>query len=369
MFSEKNRNNIEKDLAKFIHWIITGQVASNYEQPYVLCDAYEAFIFSEITGSFYLDGSAMPFTPRGLMKVFHSALKDDTVVGLFEDGKPKYTPQILAAERPYIFAGHKKIYPIAASTNQELETKVKKLDHATKRGEALIMRIDTSKKGFGLESILEAAACFDFRRSGYVVESQVPIGHGIGSPDFLAIKQSTGHTGCHFIEFAMLRQAFQFKKPLPQAALKDQGVPLKAPILVGEAKTATSIMDAQVNKYKKSEMFDFAYEIHYSIERPRGAENGLLAIDKWALAEKVAPSQLHVDKIKQQSYIAWLERAKNIYLLANFSLEELSSLGNNLCGRKFTNSSKWLLELAEHPELQIEIEKRLAEIKNGPIER
>ena len=62
---------------------------------------YQAFIFCSITGSGYLDNPIMPFTPKGLLKVFYNAMHYNFVTGLFDNTNLKHTPYSLNQVYPF----------------------------------------------------------------------------------------------------------------------------------------------------------------------------------------------------------------------------------------------------------------------------
>ena len=72
----------------------------------------DAFIYSNITGAVFLDNTLMPFTPKGLMKVFSSEKNLRNITGLWDRGKPHFTPRNLSRTRAFLQSNNKLLIPI-----------------------------------------------------------------------------------------------------------------------------------------------------------------------------------------------------------------------------------------------------------------
>ena len=66
-------------------------------------DYYNAFLYANVTGAGYLDNYVMPFTPKGLMKIFYNAFNYNFVTGIFDNASLKYSPYNLSLTRNYLF--------------------------------------------------------------------------------------------------------------------------------------------------------------------------------------------------------------------------------------------------------------------------
>jgi len=223
--------------------------------------AYEAFIFSTISGAQYLDSVVFPFTSRGLMKVFHSHKSLRMVTGLWSGLLPLYSPRNLNLERPFLGSGVKFIFPISFDSEAEYQvalTKLYKLQNYP--GEFLIYRIESSKVGSGQESLLEYLACEYFRNMGFLVDSQIPMPQQFGSPDWMALDVRHGSFfkfdshGEYIFERAM--RDFE-KCDLVHSKMRESLGPLGSSI-VGEAKVVRSTARKQITKYLTSGVFDQA---------------------------------------------------------------------------------------------------------------
>lgn len=366
MFEPSNKEFVERDVAKLIaNFLPSGQyVEGDFAE--VRCDATAAFLFADIAGATYQDSGAMPFSPRGLTKVVHSAFRPDMVVGLFEEGVPYNTPLALASRRPYLFVGPKFIVPIAAMNWQDLQKRIRGTKIQSETGEYCILWIDLSKRGFGLEGLLEAACAFSFRQSGYCVESQVPLGHAVGSPDFLAVTLDDATAGHLLLEIALVRQAQNSSESYSLWARPEiLSTSLQAPIFVGEAKTSTTAMAAQLAKYLASGIFTGGYEIHECLDAPKTESHGLLSIRDYHLVKIAEPGKTRAKDQTQRNYIRWLEGVRNLYALANFGRDELCLLGSNLLGASFRLSPLSLYTLASTTETRAAVWEFIQEVSDG----
>jgi len=198
-------------------------------------DPFSAFTFSLVTGSGYLDNPIYPFTPKGLMKVFYNALDYKVVTGLFDNSTLKNTPYLLSKAKKFIFNSEKIIIPVEFRSDVELKDKLKKFvaeidDEPTKY---IIQRVEKSKKGNGMEPFMEYLACEVMRHNNFIVETQIPLSHSTGSPDFggykLELFSNIPLNQIHLIELAFIRLGKSITKNKKQNENK---------LIVGEAKTS-----------------------------------------------------------------------------------------------------------------------------------
>ena len=154
---------------------IQTQIGPGFELP-----AYDAFVFSLITGAGYLENKIFPYTPKGHFKIFHSALSSKMVTGLFENYSLRTTPYYLNKSRPFLFKGNKTVIPVEFNNEKELQLKLDKICENSNT-DILILRVETYKKGNGLESFLEYIASKYFNRKGYITENQIPLFPTVGS--------------------------------------------------------------------------------------------------------------------------------------------------------------------------------------------
>lgn len=293
----------------------------------------DAFIFCNVTGAGYLDNFLMPFTPKGLMKLFYNAFNYNFVTGIFEKTTLKYTPFYISQRWPFVFdSDFKYIVPVEFKSEIELQEYLESIfDKLEKPTDYIIMRVETSKKGNGLESFMEYITAEYFKKQGFIVENQVPLAHAIGSPDFggydlsniMAATNSHLPYGYHIIELAMLRIDKEGESYSTIESYPDS-------LIVGEAKTSTLEMDGQLRKYLNTGIFDWGLEIHPNKPCPTFGDRGMLTLDdhyKVAFTEpqeqyNIPATESHYSK---SEYINWLEDYMKFHLLANLTNDELQA--------------------------------------------
>ena len=305
---------------------------------------YQAFIFCSITGSGYLDNPIMPFTPKGLLKVFYNAMHYNFVTGLFDNTNLKHTPYSLNQVYPFLFSDdYKVIIPIEFNSDIELqEFLFEKISFISNPTQYIIMRIEVSKKGNGLEPFMEYLANSYFVNKGFICENQIPLSHALGSPDFggygipevlkVLSKYGVHFNGLNIIELAMLR----FKKNSIEAndVFSDA-------LIVGEAKTSTTTMEKQLNKYLTSKLFNYGIEIHPSKNNASNNSFGLLNIDINYYLKYTKPKiKSNIIDVKFQSeYKKWLKTYVKLYLIANLSNSEFQSFYFEVAGSLISTKS------------------------------
>lgn len=315
--------------------------AQNFQYPIentILGDAIkmpsrDAFIFCTVTGSGYLDSPVYQYTPKGLLKLFYNAFDYNFVTGLFENTSLRNTPYLISQGKPYVFnTEYKYIVPIEFQSEVELQDYlIEHFDKLETPTDYIIMRIEASKNGHGLESFLEYLAGEFFKTKGFIVENQIPLTHSTGSPDFggfylqpiFQAIQGLLPYGFHIIELAMLRLN------LPQSSYPVK-VEYPNSIIVGEAKTSTTEMDQQLRKYLDTGLFNWGFEMHPTKAQATFNDRGLLSLDNHfkirfidkTCAYHYTPETAQLSQIK---YTQWLIDYMKFYLLANLTNDELST--------------------------------------------
>ncbi len=277
---------------------------------------YDAFVFSLITGAGYLENKIFPYTPKGHFKIFHNALSHKMVTGLFENYSLRTTPYYLNKSRPFLFKGEKIIIPVEFNNEKELKLKLDKIceNHNT---DILILRVETYKKGNGLESFLEYLTCRYFNKKGFITENQIPLFPTVGSPDFGGFNISNeylSNQGFNVVELSLLR--------ISPGQINASFVKGKINFIVGEAKTSTRNVSSQLKKYTDTGLFNEGIEILPT--KPINSENSSVYLNK--NNELVYEQKLNVSlsqKEKQDSYYLWLKQYFSLYIIANLSNDEL----------------------------------------------
>ena len=285
--------------------------------PGVELPPYDAFLFSLITGAGYLENKIFPYTPKGHLKIFHNALSYKMVTGLFENYSFRTTPFYLNKSRPYLFKGNKTIIPIEFNNENELSSK---LDIICKNSNTniLILRVETHKKGNGLESFLEYLACRHFNEMGYITENQIPLFPTVGSPDFGGFNISNEflfEVGFNIVELSMMRI---FPRKIKSSFSKKN---LK--FVVGEAKTSTLSISSQLKKYTDTGFYNEGLEILPM--KPNFSDNSKIYLnDNNQIIYQPQKSKSLVDEEQQESYYLWLKKYFSLYIIANLSNDEMS---------------------------------------------
>ena len=292
----------------------------------------DAFIFCNVTGSGYLNSLVFPFTPKGLMKLFYNAFDYKFVTGIFDKTSLRYTPLYLSIAYPFLFdSEYKTVVPVEFDSEIELQTFLKsKKKMLEKQSDYIVMRIEKSKQGNGLESFMEYLAGEYFKRNGFIVENQIPLAHSIGSPDFggyelpgisAAIKEFLPN-GFHIIELSMLR----LFKDKPEYDSK-RNYPNQ--LIVGEAKTSTTQMDTQLKKYLNTGLFDWGFEIHPFKQEATDNDRGMFTLDGDMKIKFIPPAKPYkipagIKVLPKKIYHQWLENYMKFYLIANMTNDEFA---------------------------------------------
>jgi hypothetical protein len=296
--------------------------------PGVVLSPVQSFIYCNITGAGYLNNITFPYSPKGLMKIFHTACACDMVTGLFDKYMPKYTPKKICSRYGFIFDKPKTLIPIEVASEQEYFETLEKMYNCLEKynlqpHDFVVQRIECSKKGNGMEPFMEFLACEKFKHLGYITENQVPLGHSIGSPDFMAFRSENFHVGLHLIEFALLFLTKSFNN------INFHDVRSIYDLVVGEAKTSTTQMVSQIEKYTKTGYYNKQFGIHpNNIAVGKGV--GLIYLDN-NLNIVIKPSQDNVSDAVE--YKNWLFNSIKAYLLVNLYDEQLVQLYNLYIGK------------------------------------
>jgi len=316
----------------------------------------DAFLYSAITGSGYLENPVYPFTPKGLLKLFYNAFDYKFVTGIFDNGVLKNTPFILSTAKPHLFNGDKFIVPIEFNTESELTSFLEEKFKTIKDPQNyIIQRIEISKKGNGMEPFMEFLTAEYFKNKGFIVENQVPLAHSLGSPDFAGYGLSDAikvihdfgflsASGFHIIELSLIRVFKDFDSDSASVNNED--------MIVGEAKTGTSMMTKQLYKYLETGLYHDGYEIHPSKTSPASEEFGLVTLDDTYKLKVTAPLKKYSTdkKYSEKEYRKWLLMYIKFYLISNFSNDELNEFSFNRTGSRL-NSEADLISMLQSLEI------------------
>lgn len=309
----------------------------------VKMDWLNAFLFANVTGAGYFDNPSMQFSPKGTQKVLREAFKYNLVTGIFDGDNLLYSPSELQNRKPYLFKGYK--YIIAMEYTQEFQLieqlydlYIGLLNSGENPTDYVIFRIDLSKKGNGMESFLEYLSCEYFKKIGYIVENQVPLAAAVGSPDFCGYG-NLSRKGFHINELSLIR----FTKNIPNA--NDLDV---TDIIVGEAKTSTTIMEKQLRKYMDTDLYKKGYELHPDKQSPSISSFGLLNLNKSyqvVVKQPITQYQSNNALYSGQDYKSWIMTYFKYYLISNFSNDEFHEAVRSKLGKPCQSAGDVLMFL------------------------
>lgn len=349
--------------------LIKGELVNTPLGKGLLVNPRDAFLFSSITGAAYFENQIFPFTPKGLLKVFYNAHDYNLVTGIFDNATLKNTPRYIVEDRTYILDDPKIIVPLEIQNESNLRVQLK--NSYGQNGfdnNLLILRVDTSKKGYGLEPLMEYIACMHFTKLGYITENQIPLTYKLGSPDFsgysirhiqTAIKNSgLLPGGFNILELAML-------KSFPLRSISEKNL-IPSDLIVGEAKTSTTSMIKQLNKYIGSGLFDTGIEIHPSKSEASVPTVGIMNLqnDEVVYIPPVV-NKSHATS-QQINYKKWLETYFNSYLISNYTNDELNQVALKTIGTKI-NSKEDLLKMFKDVTFNEHLGILKTFLKNGSI--
>ncbi|BAI61036.1 hypothetical protein MCP_0964 [Methanocella paludicola SANAE] len=297
--------------------------------PGIKMDKFSAFIFSSITGAGYLDNPVFPFTPKGLTKLFYNSLDYKFVTGLFDNTTLKNTPYNLYLGRKYLFNNDKIIVPVEFNRELELQNKLKTFYEkiGVNSTDYIIQRIEKSKNGNGMEPFLEYLTCEYFKKEKYIVETQIPLSHSYGTPDFggyRSIKYNNFINTYHIplnciniLELSLIRLGF--KNLCNEYIIEDNN------FIVGEAKTSTKEMTKQLDKYLSTGLFCKGYEIYTSKIKLSKKFYGLIYIDNNYKLKAIEPTEnFIIDEKYHRKYDDWISNYFKYYLIANLTNDEFN---------------------------------------------
>jgi hypothetical protein len=321
--TKQNFFEIHANNSKFTETVFCGVRA-------IELSSYEAFIYSTITGSQYLDNLVFPFTPKGLMKVFHSHDNDRIVTGLWSGLLPHFTPSRIVIDRPFLIREVKYLIPVEFETELDFAEQISVLYKKQRYpGEMLVHRIESSKDGSGQEGLLEYLSCEYYRTRGYLVDSQIPLAQRYGSPDWMAVSPSILAPG---IQVFNGRYIFELAMKSVPWDSKPDGDPVVSSmvgeIIVGEAKVSSGSHSKQIIKYLQSQIFNRSVLSVTDFSDKYLELCDQLSFDlSWKLS--LSPSTLErndFDARRSAEFSEFLVTLSKFFLLSNFSAQDIAEI-------------------------------------------
>lgn len=279
-------------------------------------DWVDAFCFAYCTDSTYFDCEIYPFSPgRGLLQVSNMALRFNLNGGnVFDGSSVKHSPLMWNQNgKDYMFHGKKYILPVQTNSQQELKRlrrdwiDVLANEQSFASTDFVLMHIDSSKIGNGMEKFLEYITCYCYKDQGCVVDNQLTISHDIGTPDFTAFKDNGCEEGYFLIELMLEFAGHR----IPQIHSNITRC------IVGEAKTGTSAFETQLRKYLATGFFNHGFGLLPQEKRLSTDDIGLIYIDDENNLSVIASEINHSDENEQGAFFEWLQNLQTCYQLLN----------------------------------------------------
>lgn len=299
--------------------------------------AVTAFELAAITGSVYSDSDSWPTSPKDFSKIFGEAFGRQFVSGLLDKGRPYATWQITKQKKPYLFKGTKTVLPIAFANEVEYIEKLRAICSMHEIGSFVLLRIESSKKGHGLEPVLEYLASVHFKRLGFAVENQIPLHPTIGTPDFAAststsirrifsaISQTESAVGVS-IPMLAFRNAFEPGESIFEMA----ATPTGDYSIVGEAKVGGSKGFAQLKKYSDTGYFKFGLFLTDKSSPPSDGF-GVFDAHEFRQAPHITSPTTNREVVDESAkYLSWVFRAACVHAFYGLdSAKQVSLVGND----------------------------------------
>lgn len=316
-------------------------------------DAINAFIFANITGAGYLNNCVYPFSPKGFLKILREAFKYNLVTGIYDRGDLHYSPNNFLKTMPKLFVGNKYILLVEGKDERDFSQHLKEsyntlISNNIDPSDYIIFRIETWKKGNGMESFLEYLTCEYFKNKGFIVENQIPLTHSSGSPDFGGFHISNTSVGFHIIELSMLKIT---KNVGILDLLRGNSIDYT---IVGEAKTATTSMKHQIKKYMDTGLFAMGFEIHPSKAMPSVTSLGMINIaEDYSINCMIPNHTYNTVPYNYHNYMQWYQNNLKLFMLANFSAPELDNFLNTRCPNGYSSQEKLISTVQNTPLIEM----------------
>jgi hypothetical protein len=316
-------------------------------------EPHEAYFYSSLVGSSYLDNPQLPFSPKGRQNVFNQALNYSLITSFYYiDEKsvvyPWNTPREHKEKYPFISEGKKFIVPIEIKKSENIEYRkilFNKLNKIGKRPEDYILteiRLDVD--GYGLESFYEYVVCNYFRKIGFITENQIPLFYKKGTPDVGLFKipsiskklqENKLNPNNFLIELSSI-STFNLKFGNKITVLDDS-----AEIIVGEAKTSCSEAEKQLNKYVSTGLYNLAYEI--IPKKNKATKYSLITFNKSGILNRINTNNtIKVDSVLQKKYVEWMENYIKFYIIGNLSKDEFNEILRSSIGTPKVNAKDFI---------------------------
>ncbi len=315
--------------------------------------AKDALVFNSITESSYINNTTYPYSLYNQTKVFANAFDANIINGIFKNNNFfnfENSPLILSGNKEFLFEGDKYILPIEFNDEYDYLDQIKKIYYnVLNPNNFIVLRIDKSKKGRGMESFLEYLACVYFKKSNFIVENQVPLNFRVGIPDFSAFyikdlqeklkEKNIISNGFNLLELSLIRLFGNIESNINKNISKNYSI-------VGEAKVESlkSSITRIEEKYIKTDFYNEGLCI-----TPNDFDNNkfsILTLNKELKIIYKTGNKLIKYPKNQIRYLDWYKNYSKFYLIANFKHSELMEFDDF---RKIKNYKEFVNYICELP--------------------
>lgn len=313
--------------------------------PFVKVSPTEAFEFATVTGASYCTNATFPFSPRPFSKVFGAALSSSYTSGMLDQGHARYTTPQLLETRPYIAQGPKDLYPLVIKDEKDYRQALAQIikEHPDPEN-VVVYRIESWKKGGGLEPILEYLAILQFMAMGFITENQAPLSASLGSPDFLAFRfdelNSDLYETIGVVEgtsLARINAYFTMETSIRGKRSPADEMVSGNHIVVGEAKVGGAEGFSQLDKYASSGFFTSSVFLTDGIRRSPVSQHQTLST--FNFTRPLSTASIPVDPSPvSAAYSKWLEQQVLTHLIFAMPIAQRVRLLQSFGSRFHTES-------------------------------
>jgi hypothetical protein len=310
----------------------------------------EAYEFATVTGASYCTNASFPFSPRPFSKIFGAALESSYTSGMLDQGIARYTTPQLIETRPYLANGTKDLYPLVIKNESDYRLALTRIikEHPNPEN-VVVYRIESWKKGGGLEPILEYLAVLQFMARGFVTENQAPLSARLGSPDFIAFRCTELNADLHETlglaagtSLARINAYFAIENSTSRKFTAQDTDASNGQIVVGEAKVGGVDGFSQLDKYTSSGYFTSSVFLTDGFKQDTTGTHQTLSTANFTrpLTNTSLPaSPISVDA----GYSKWLEKQVLTHLIFAMPLEQRDRLLQSFSAKFHTESIQEVL--------------------------
>ncbi|MBA3026706.1 MAG: hypothetical protein FP820_09935 [Sulfurimonas sp.] len=321
--------------------------------------AYEAFIFSAITGATYLLAET-GITMKGRNEIFihRSIFQNDKYIyspGLFsrdinEGYLEENSADMLKRKYPSVFKGKKNIIlkEISSGSSSSIEKNIFKSLYECGEDTNNIILYKHFQSGSSFEPFLEYLTTKHFLSKGYLIENQVPwfqqkfsyngkILNG-GIPDFSAFHSNISSDLYRYSilneNSGIILNMIPLLKNFDEFDFKDKKIQktYSYELIIGEAKSDKNSLEQALIQLSKYQSVELATELFTIITDVNNNENdtfGEIFINDFALSVKKSANVACTNSTNQLKDTIWMDNYIKALLLGNLGKDKIDELIND----------------------------------------